>query len=123
MAPAAKYENILKSISSGIIALDADGKIDYFNSRALKMLELSRDTVLNFDIHHLFPDLAKLINEFTHGWAFQRSVPLGTVEVSYQAHQEALSPVAQVKGAVAVTVLLKTSRRVPDAVMMAMPPL
>ena len=63
MVQTAIYESILKSINSGIIAAGADGNIDYMNPRALSMLDLSHDNVIDLDIRRLIPDAAGLFNK------------------------------------------------------------
>ena len=51
MIQTAIYESIVKAINSGIIAAGADGNIDYINSRALTMLNLSRDKEAQVALH------------------------------------------------------------------------
>ena len=63
MSHTAMYENILQSMSSGIVATDADGNINYINPKALSLLDLNPARVINFDIRHLLPKTGKLINE------------------------------------------------------------
>ncbi len=57
MAHTTTYENILKSMSSGIIATDGVGNIDYINPKALRILDLNQAGVINLDIQHLLPEL------------------------------------------------------------------
>ena len=73
MVQTAKYDRILKSLNSGIIAAGADGRIDYLNPRALSMLDSSRDTVINLDIRHLIPAAAGLFNKSLHTGEVGRS--------------------------------------------------
>jgi PAS domain S-box-containing protein/TyrR family helix-turn-helix protein len=63
MEQAAKYEKILESLSSGIVAADAGGHINYINSKALRFLELNPVKALKHDIRQLLPETGQLINE------------------------------------------------------------
>jgi PAS domain S-box-containing protein/TyrR family helix-turn-helix protein len=63
MGQTAMYDNILKSMSSGLVATDADGIVNYINPKALSLLDLNPAGVINFDIRHLLPETGKLINE------------------------------------------------------------
>ena len=63
MGQTAMYDNILESMSSGIVATDADGIVNYINPKALRLLDLNPAGVINLDIRHLLPETGKLINE------------------------------------------------------------
>jgi PAS domain S-box-containing protein/TyrR family helix-turn-helix protein len=66
MASEANYENIMKSMDSGIIATDTDGNIEYINPAALSLLDLKRDAVINVDIRQLIPKVAGSVDECLH---------------------------------------------------------
>ena len=63
MANTTTYETIIESMSSGIIAADADGNIDYINPKALDILELNPAGVVNLNMQHLLPEAGKVFNE------------------------------------------------------------
>jgi len=63
MGQTAMYDNILKSMCSGIVATDADGIVNYINLQALRLLDLKPAGVINLDIRRLLPETGKLINE------------------------------------------------------------
>jgi len=64
MTPVVTYENIVESISSGIIATDANGKIDYINPKASSMLDFGHeDDIITFDIQRLFPEAGKCLRQ------------------------------------------------------------
>ena len=63
MANTTTYENIIESMSSGIIATDAHGNIDYINPKALDILELNPAGVVNLNLQHLLPEAGKVFNE------------------------------------------------------------
>ena len=73
MVQAAKYESILKSLNSGIIAAGVDGRINYMNPSALSMLDSSRDNIINLDIRHLIPAAAGLFDKSLHTGEVGRS--------------------------------------------------
>jgi PAS domain S-box-containing protein/TyrR family helix-turn-helix protein len=50
-------------MSSGIIATDAHGNIDYINPKALDILELDPAGVVNLNMQHLLPEAGKVFNE------------------------------------------------------------
>ncbi len=50
-------------MSSGLIATDADGNIDYINPKALNMLELDQADVIELDIQHLLAEAGKRFKE------------------------------------------------------------
>jgi len=47
MEQTAMYDNILKSMSSGLVATDADGIVNYINPKALSLLDLNPAGVIN----------------------------------------------------------------------------
>ena len=57
------YDQILESMSSGIVAVDAGGKINYINPKALSLLDLNPANVVKHDFRQLFPETGKLFNE------------------------------------------------------------
>jgi PAS domain S-box-containing protein len=63
MEQTATYDQILKSMSSGIVATDAAGKINYINPKASSLLDLNPAKVINPDFRQLIPETGKLINE------------------------------------------------------------
>jgi len=63
MGQTAMYDNILESMSSGIVATDSGGIINYINPKALSLLDLNPAGVINLDIRHLLPETGKLIDE------------------------------------------------------------
>jgi PAS domain S-box-containing protein/TyrR family helix-turn-helix protein len=63
MDQTALYDRILASISSGIIATDAAGNINYINLKATRMLDLDPADITNLDIRQLFPESGRFVNE------------------------------------------------------------
>jgi len=63
MEQTAPYSRILASISSGIIATDAGGNINYVNPKAAHILELDLVNITSLDIRQLIPESGRFINE------------------------------------------------------------
>jgi len=59
----ATYETILESLNSGILATGAGGNINYINSEALRLLNLSPSDAIDRDVRQLLPETGKIINE------------------------------------------------------------
>jgi len=63
MEQTAIYEKILESLNNGIVATDAGGHVNYINSKALRLLDLSPANTIDHDIRQLLPETGQLINE------------------------------------------------------------
>jgi PAS domain S-box-containing protein len=63
MEQTATYDQILESMSCGLVATDAGGNIIYINPRASSLLDLNPAKVINPDFRQLFPETGKLFNE------------------------------------------------------------
>ena len=55
-------EHIFESISSGMIATDAAGRIVYINQKASKMVNLSADDACHADVRHVLPEAQHLFD-------------------------------------------------------------
>ena len=56
-------ETILSGVSSGVIGLDADGKVNLPNSKSLELLKISEQKFYGQKFIKLFPEFASLFNE------------------------------------------------------------
>ena len=56
-------ELILESTSEGVIALDKDGKVAFFNRAAASLLNISYEKVVGKDFSHIFPDKESVIRK------------------------------------------------------------
>ena len=63
MVQTAPYSRILASMSSGIIATDSGGNINYINLKAARILDLDPVDTTSLDIRQLFPESGGFINE------------------------------------------------------------
>ena len=60
-------ETLLHSLPTGIIAVNLEGRVDWFNDAAEHLLLLHRDDVLGKPARNLGPLLARALNETLHG--------------------------------------------------------
>ena len=56
-------ETILSGVSSGVIGLDADGKVNLPNSKSLELLKISEQNFYGQKFIKLFPEFSSLFNE------------------------------------------------------------
>src|SRR5580698_4887090 len=82
------HENIIQSISSGLITTDLDGRITLVNNAALKLLERTQDELLGKAVTELFLDALPNAESQTH--AEVRFEPAGTFRKTVRVRVAAL---------------------------------
>ncbi|MFK5997671.1 MAG: PAS domain-containing sensor histidine kinase [Rhodobacterales bacterium] len=59
------FDSVLTGVTTGVIGLDPDGKIEIMNAAAAKILEVTSDDVLGQNLAQVVPEFAQLYNQ-TH---------------------------------------------------------
>ena len=72
MAHTPPYESLFNSISSGIIATDLNGHVDYINPRAWRILDWIRDSAGNLSIQQLWPEAGQVFSECAKSGSVRR---------------------------------------------------
>lgn len=62
------FDSVLSSVTSGVIGLDAGGRIDFLNRSARKLLDLSQDAGTGIDLPQAVPEFAALFERLRDGF-------------------------------------------------------
>jgi two-component system sensor histidine kinase PilS (NtrC family) len=98
--------NIVQSLDSGLLTIDLDGRVNFLNRTAEKILNRKGEGLKNLFIHDLFPEIAVCLEElkrkaFSPSLAYQRYEALlsgGSGEKTYLGFS--ISPLTDPEGAI-----------------------
>ena len=63
------FDSVLSSVSPGVIGLDADGRVEFMNPSARRLLELDAEATHGRALHEAVPEFALLLGQLREGGA------------------------------------------------------
>ncbi|WP_374708975.1 sensor histidine kinase NtrY-like [Pacificitalea manganoxidans] len=81
------FDSVLSSVTAGVIGLDAEGRVDFMNRSALRMLQLEDSADTHAALGHAVPEFAGLLARLREG---QDDVAQEEIRLSRQGHLENL---------------------------------